>query len=483
MLNKIALPQAIEAEKAALGAVLTDESVSPVVCTSLSPADFSDQRNRLVFESMLRLFSAKKAIDPTVVVTDLKTNKTIDDVGGVDYLFELVQSCVAPSNASFYCKIIRDHSRLKNYILTLEDVIRSYAEGEMEDPSSFIAETKPKIDDAAVSGSSDGFQPIGGVVSRMMDQVSMAKEAGARVVTGIDTGFPSLNAITHGFHKNDLIIIAARPSMGKTALAGNIVSSMAEKGGTAAFISLEMTPEQIALRMCAAAAEVPSDSLLTGRIGEGDYQKVVSSAAGIGSMKVFFDDCSTGLVGDVVASISRIKINNPELSLVVIDYLGLMRVGAKVESRQVEVASITRSLKRLARTLGIAIVALCQLNRESEGSDGSRPTLANLRESGAIEQDADVVVLIHRPGYYTSRKAGEAEKFPSVAELIVAKNRNGATGIAKTDFYNDKCVFKDDNPKLNDDPAKARVAENAAKRRSYQSTQKTLENDGFEEDR
>jgi len=472
MASNISTPQAIEAEKAALGSVLSDERAASLVCSSLIPADFVEMKNRLVFESMLRLFLDRKPIDPTTIVTDMETHKVIDDAGGSDYLFELVQSCINPDNASFYVRIIRDHSRLKNYILSIDGVLKKYARGEVEDPSSFIAETKPQIDEAAIAGSSEGFKPIGAVADAVLNQVTLAKESGKGTVTGIDTGFPSLNAITHGFHKNDLIIIAGRPSMGKTALAGNIVSAVGKNGGVVAFISLEMTPEQVVKRLCSPISGVPLDSLETGNLTAEEYQKAKDATSEIKRMKVFFDDASTGLAGDVVASVSRIKANNPDLSLVVIDYLGLMKTAARMESRQIEVASITRSLKRLARTLDVSIVALCQLNREiEEKSEGARPTMANLRESGAIEQDADVVILIHRPDYYTSRKAGTKESYPSVAELIVAKNRNGGTGIARTYFYGDKCLFVNASDKIQEGSLSKTLADNERKRKAYQNGQ------------
>jgi replicative DNA helicase len=450
--NFIQYPKAVECEKSALGAALVDGGAASVVCTSLGDPDFMDPRNKLVFQAMSRLFAAKKPIDPATVTDDLSAAHTIDDAGGPDYLLELGESCISTDQTSFYVKQIKSFSVLRGYLTTVSGVLRRFSDERPTDPLGFIAETAPEIADSASKGASEGFESSKAIADKVRADIDAEALSGRRGLTGLDTGFAKLNEYTHGWQAGDLAIVAGRPSMGKTAFAANLAWSAAKKGKTVAFFSFEMRSDQIVRRMVSMVSTVRAERIQSGCLSQGELRLVDAAVHEIGRADIRFDDASSGALADVVADSDRLRVSCPELGLIIVDYIGLMSA-PRQESRQVEVAFISRSLKRMARALNVPVIALCQLNRESEGNEGSFPSMANLRESGAIEQDADLVILLHRQSYYESRKKGSEEPEISVENVIVAKNRNGRSGAV--DLMFDRGCQRFADPATRDEAANA----------------------------
>jgi len=437
----IKMPAVTEMEKTVLGAALVDEESSSLVVNSLNPNDFTQQGNRLVFESMKRLSDAKRAIDVETVTADMTAAHTFQDAGGSDFLFELVQSCISPSSTSYYAKEIRNTSVLRGYLKTIIDVLGKYQSGAQTSPLTFIAETKPLIDDAASQGAMSGFEKAGDVAEQVVDQIAAQKNSPKKGLSGLDTGFSDLNKLTHGWHPGDFIIIGGRPSMGKTSFAINTAYYGAKTGATVGFFSLEMSSVQIMGKLISVISKVSSDRIKSGMVSEGEMAKILAAKKESDGLQLFFDDKSSGLLGDVIGDSDRLKVASKGLGLVVVDYIQLMKLGRKTENRQTEVADISRSLKQLARTLNVPVIALAQLNRDSEGNEGARPTMSNLKESGSLEQDADVVILLHRQSYYERRKNGDNEAAVTTCEVIVDKNRNGETGTVGLTFSRDLSRF------------------------------------------
>jgi replicative DNA helicase len=439
MSNAIELPKALESEKCVLGAALLDPASATLALASLCDPDFaapagrSVSPNRLVFQSMERLRKAGKPVDAAAVTDEMAAAKTLDDAGGPEYLLELGNSPISSENIVFYVKNIKDNSRCRDYLKTLGGVIERYSAEGAPDPSGFVAETAPLIAKAAAEGAGDGFQTSREVALDAIRAIHEEMRSGKGGLTGVDTGFPSLNSYTHGWQKGDLVVIAGRTSMGKSALAANLARASAKAGSSVAFFSFEMKSRQIMDRLISMDSLVDHERIRAGTMTQAELAKAEVSAAAIGGLPIVFDDSCTASLSDVASSCERAKSSDSGLGLVVIDYLNLM-AGPHQESRQAEVALISRSLKQLARSLNVPVIALCQLNRDSEDNQSSIPTIANLRESGAIEQDADEIILLYRALYYETRKAGVDEPPIGAESLIFGKNRDGRLGTVELMF-------------------------------------------------
>lgn len=441
MSEKIVFPAQGEAEEALLGSALTDAGAASVVATGLDERDFTIAKNVLVFASIKRLYDRGIKIDATTVTSDMSSTKTIADIGGVDYLMELVLSCITPENAPYYVRMIKGQSLLRSFIKGCASVVNSYGKDTGGDPVQYVSEARIRLDEIASSGGSGDFEKSGEVAARAIESIEAEAKSGKNGLTGVDTGFIDLNEITHGLQPGDLVIAAGRPGMGKTAFAVNIAHNVAKTGKAVAFFSFEMRSEQIVRRILSLGSQVSMESMSTGRMSSLEAERLKRFANDLAGEPIYFNDSNTGLLGDVIADSNRLKVIDPRFGLVIIDYLGLMSLGMSTDNRVVEIQRITRSLKLLARSLEVPVLLLCQLNRDAENGDGQAPGLTNLRDSGAIEQDADLVLLLHRLSYYDAKRKGEAEPPSSIEDVYIAKSRNGRTGKVQLFFDRARSSF------------------------------------------
>ncbi|MCH3909382.1 MAG: replicative DNA helicase [Bacilli bacterium] len=456
---KITLPSNVEAERSVLGSMLMDPNAAAVGTVTLTEESFSgvDKRNVLVFKAMKELADHKEIIDSTSVINELTILKTIDDAGGADYIFELVSSTISPDQIDHYIKIVRDQAVLRDFLIELQNIQDSYANGGVSDISEFIASSSQKLEDIASKRQVGEFKDSSEVAKAVQLQIMSESNRGNRGLTGVDTGYPRLNQYTHGWQKGDLVIIAARPSVGKTAFALNLLVNGARyRDKPVAFFSCEMGAEQIMKRLISSDSLVNSESIQTGLLGEKDLEKIDRSVKRLSNTKIYIDDTANPMLGDLIAKARKLKAAHPDLAMIVIDYLNLISTESHFDSRANEVSLITKSLKELARSLLVPVIALTQLNRSVEQNVGRIPMLSNLKESGSIEQDADMVLLMYRKDYYKDigvadekpqgfakngytqqleenveaqrAKVGKDPNSVSVVTFSVAKNRNGRTG-------------------------------------------------------
>ncbi|OPZ36898.1 MAG: Replicative DNA helicase [Tenericutes bacterium ADurb.BinA155] len=484
MAKVIALPSNVEAERAVLGAMMMDKSALAIGVSSLTEDSFSevDPRNRLVFRAIHELTDRHNPVDPQTVTDELINLKLDKDSGAPDYLMTLVDSSISPDNVDHYIKIVKQQAVLRNFLLTMKKIQDEYNQGGIADIDDFLMKANQEISTVASSRSVGDFKEAKDVAEGVRVKLNQVSSASADGVTGVTTGYRRLNLLTHGWQKEDLIIVAARPSMGKTALAMNFAFNAASRGNVpVAFFSLEMNDTLIMERLIANRACVSNDKLQTGILGASERLKIASAIDEIGKTQLFFDDTPNSMLGDIIAKSTKLKAAHPDLGLIVIDYLGRIRTTAdgQVDSRQQEVSFISGSLKTMARQLHCPVIVVCQLNRNVEDTETKVPMLSNLRESGSIEQDADQVLLLYRKDYYASvgqkvpeRKSWASDKKygqqpqqqqapmpnpngpkapepedksgnPSVMKILVAKNRNGQTGEFSLIFSKSYSRFDD----------------------------------------
>ena len=436
-------PNNIPAERSVLGSMMLDERAVAEAVNVLKEKSFYVPAHRLVFSAITSLFEAQKPIDIISVATSLQAQNSLEKVGGEEYLAQLTESVPTTANIEHYARIVQDKWLVRELILASQNIVADCYRGELE-TKALLGNAEKKVFDIAQSGTKGDFAKISDM---MLDTIEYLEELSKKTgsVTGVDTGFAQLNDFTTGLHGGELIIIAARPAMGKTAFALNLAENVAIKDnrGVAVF-SMEMTARQLLLRILSSHAGVEGQKLRRGDLSQRDWTAFMQAGTVFKKAKIFIDASPQLTPLDVRARCRRLKADNPDLGLVIIDYIQLMDANAKgVDGRQQEVAYISRSLKAMAMELDLPVVALSQLNRDSEkGKEkGARPQLSQLRESGAIEQDADVVMLLYRPAYYS-----EDPKFENYAEVILAKQRNGPTGTVKLNFFNKFARFEDPAP-------------------------------------
>lgn len=412
------LPFNMEAEQAVLGSALTDSESVGEAAQVLKPDDFYFSANKFIFEAVMDLFNANSAIDFVTVTEQLKLNNKLDAVGGIDYLKRLAVSVPTTQHVKYYSDIIREKSILRMLIRQAEK-ISSMAHSEEDTLSQLIERSEQMIFDISSSREQTDIVHISDVLQSAYD--AMARNAENRGgITGIATGFDELNKRTGGFHGGELIIIAGRPGMGKSAFAVNIAEHISiNLGKTVAIFNLEMPREQIVNRILCSQALVNNGRIRTGTMEPDDWEKICDVADSIAKAPIYIDDSASITVSQIRAKCRRLK-QMKQLDLIVIDYLQLMQGSGRSDNRQQEISEISRSLKVLAKELDVPVIALSQLKRESESQKGKRPILSDLRESGAIEQDADMVMFLFR-NYYYSKNPEEKE----LAECIIAKNRSG----------------------------------------------------------
>ncbi len=427
-------PQNIEAEKSVLGSIFLDNNALLKVFDLLRPEDFYRSAHGAIYQTMLELFEHNEPIDLVTVHNALKDKDLLEQIGGAAYLAELAHFVPTAANVVYYAHIVREKSILRQLIAISTDIAsRCYEATEPVD--DLLEEAERAIFEIRSKGDKKGFLPIREVIKSAVFQIEHLHQR-REEVTGVPTGFLEFDRLTTGLQPSDLIIIAGRPSMGKTCLALNIAQHAAiEHNIPVAIFSLEMSKEQLAIRMLCSEAKVDAQAIRTGRLTDGEWQRLTFAANRLSQAPIFVDDTPAITVLELRAKARRLMAEQG-LGLVIIDYLQLMRSREHRERREQEISEISSSLKAMAKELNVPVVALSQLNRRVEERPDKRPQLADLRESGAIEQDADVIVFIYREEVY---KKDTPDK--GIAELIIGKQRNGPTGVVRLAFLSKYSSF------------------------------------------
>jgi replicative DNA helicase len=435
-------PHSVEAEESVLGAILIDNQVINDALTIVQPEDFYRIAHQQIFSAMESLDREGKPIDIITLGERLKARGHLDQIGGVEFLGKLSVSVPSAANTSYYAKLVKEKSLRRGIIRAGGHIISSAFDDESS-IEEFLNGCEQKVLSVSESRAKDSFHKVGVVVQdsiKLVEKLYDSKE----LITGIPTGFMKLDEKTSGLQPSDLVIIAARPSMGKTAFALSIVQHVGlHKKGAVALFSLEMSKEQLVLRMLCSEARVPNQKVKTGHLGERDFPRLVDAASKIAEAPIFIDDTPSLPISELRAKCRRLHRDTP-LSLVVVDYLQLMRSPSYANSREQEIADISRSLKALAKELHVPVVALSQLNRSLESRNDKRPMMSDLRESGAIEQDADIIMFIYRDEFYNADSPDKG-----VAEIIIGKHRSGPTGLSRLAFSGELTRF--DNLEERDD--------------------------------
>ena len=422
-------PQDLEAEKAVIGAMLVSETAVSAVAERLTAEDFYSEVHRIIYGAMTRLYARGEPIDQLTLTNELRSVGEFDKVGGRAYVFQIVESVPTAANAARYADIVRGKALLRD-IIDVGSRITEDAFGEPEDVSKALDAAEQLIYGVSNRILREHLAPVSELAPGALEMIQRLYEAEGEV-TGVETGFEDLDRLTTGFHKSDLVILAARPAMGKTALALNAIWYAAgQKGMPVAIFSLEMSKEQLVQRLISQTTRIPAQALRSGNVKAEDWPKLVRGVAEVSRAPVWIDDTAGVTLMEIRAKVRRLSSQlkargEPPLALVVVDYLQLMigGQGNRSENRQQEIAEISRGLKVLARDLDVPVLAIAQLSRAVEQRHDKRPLLSDLRDSGAIEQDADMVMFLYRDEYYNSDSDDKG-----IAEIIVGKHRNGPTG-------------------------------------------------------
>ncbi len=429
-------PHADEAERAVIGGILLENDALNVVLENLDADDFYTEAHRLVFSAMVELYRAGQPVDLVTLRVWLEQRSKLQAVGGDDYLLELTNTIPAVANISAHANLVREKALIRNLISTCHEVAaKGYAD--YGEATSFLDAAEKAIFQVSKERTRSPYEHIKEVVLRAFQQVNEAAQHQDRI-TGLPSGFTALDAKTAGMHPGDLIIIAGRPGMGKTAFALNVAVNACEarKVGVGIF-SLEMPKEQLVKRMLCAEARVDGGRMRTGHLSREDWPKLAAAAGSLSDFPLWIDDTPGLTVMELRAKTRRLQSEHG-LGLVVVDYLQLMRSGTRTDSREQEISEISRFLKGLAKELSLPVIALSQLNRgvESRGNKDKRPQLSDLRESGAIEQDADTIMFIYRDEVYNQESAEKG-----IAEIIIGKQRSGPTGTVRARFFDNYTRF------------------------------------------
>jgi len=436
------LPHNLDAERSVLGAILLDNAAVNPAGETLIPEDFYGEAHRVVFEAMVALSEDNSAIDPVTVAERLERSSQLERAGGLGYLSTLMDGLPRALNVAQYARIVKDKASLRNLISSANAIITSAMVGE-EDTDDIIDEAERRIFEIAEDKVKRGFLSIQDLAGETMKQLEELHER-REFITGVPTGFKRLDTMTAGLQPGDLIIIAGRPSMGKTALALNIAQHVALRhGGSVGIFSLEMSTQQLIRRLMSSEAQVDNHKLATGFLSDKDLNDLLNALQYLASAKIFVDDTANPSLLEMRSKARRLKAEHG-LDLLIIDYLQLMSLG-RFENRNLEIGAISRALKGLAKELELPVIALSQLSRAPEARSEHRPQLSDLRESGNLEQDADVVSFIYREEVYNPDPAVQG-----TAELIIAKQRNGPIGTVPLAFLKQYTAFKDRDDR--DDP-------------------------------
>ena len=429
-------PRSVEAEQSVLGSILLDKEAMISVSETLVPEDFYKEAHKVIYESMLKLYNSQSEIDLITLTDELRDQGYLDDIGGIAYITSLSTVVPTTSNIKYYVNIVKEKSISRQLISAANDIINLGYDGSAK-VEYVLENAEKKIFDISQERATNDFQPINQVISEALSMLENLYEE-KNDVTGLTTGFRDLNKKINGLQRSDLLLIAARPAMGKTAFALNLVQNAALKGdASVAVFSLEMSKEQLVQRMIASQSTVELKKIKTGTLADNDWPRITDGMAILSGAKIHIDDTPGIKISELRSKCRKLKIEKG-LDLVLIDYLQLMEGEGQNESRQQEIAKISRSLKILAKELDCPVVALSQLSRAPEQRADHRPMLSDLRESGSIEQDADIVMFLYRDEYYNP----DTEK-KNIGEVIVAKNRHGETGTVELVWFGGIQKFAD----------------------------------------
>ncbi|KUJ96513.1 MAG: Replicative DNA helicase [Desulfonauticus sp. 38_4375] len=437
-------PHSLEAEKAVLGGVFLSASLFFSIVDLLVPEDFYYPQHKLIFSTFLELHRQNKPIDLLTVTSELEKQNKLEEVGGPLYLASLPEAVATSANALYYAEIVKEKSTRRRLIETGTELITDGFE-ESRDIKEIVDDSERKIFSLAESSIKPVFVSSKELSSKVFEELQQRIER-KEIVTGVPTGYYKLDELTAGFQPTDLIIIAGRPSMGKTAFALNVAMRAAVQTETpVAIFSLEMSKEQLMMRMLCSWGKVDLKNLRTGFVSDEDFIKLTDAASALSQAPIFIDDTPALSTIEIRARSRRLKAEQG-LGLVIVDYLQLMKASRTIDSREQEISEISRSLKALAKELEVPVVALSQLNRKVEERTDKRPKLSDLRESGAIEQDADLIIFLYRDEVY-NKKEDNPKK--GIAEIIIGKQRNGPIGVVELAYLGRYTAFEN----LSDIPA------------------------------
>lgn len=438
-------PNSLEAEESVLGSIFLDPTVLEDILEELRWEDFYLEKHKIIFKMIELLYASGNPVDVVSVIERIRAEKSLEKIGGEETLINLAQMVPTTANVMYYTNIVKDKALLRNLIYASKDIVETIrTESDTQEILEYAEKRIFSITEARATRTYEVLPNVmTGVVDQIVDLKNKAEKGNVSLVTGLSTGYAPLDRISSGFHRSDLIIIAARPSMGKSSFALNIATKMALKNNNSvAIFSLEMTKEQLTNRVLCSEAKVDLQKARTGQINKTEWEKIIHAAGKLQKANFILDD-EPGLDSRTLRAKARRIKREYGIDILLIDYLQLMSSRSRnSENRQQEISEISRSLKLLARELDITVVALSQLSRGVEQREDKRPRLSDLRESGAIEQDADMVMFLYRDSYYKRKKDGENESLilnePHESELIIGKQRNGPVGTIKLMF----------NPKL-----------------------------------
>ncbi|MCU9812362.1 replicative DNA helicase [Paraclostridium sp. AKS81] len=414
-------PHSVESEQSILGSILLDKEAIITVTETIKPEDFYKEAHKIIYECMMKLNNKNEPIDLITLTEELKKQGHLEDIGGISYITSLSTIVPTTSNVKYYADIVKEKSVLRKLIRVSNDILNLGYDSSIK-VEDILEKAEKQIFDISQEKSSEDFQTINSVLMDTYDAIEKLY-TNKEDITGITTGFDDLNKKTNGLQRTDLLLVAARPAMGKTAFSLNLVQNAALKGdASVAVFSLEMSKEQLVQRMLSAQSHVELKKIKTGNLDENDWPRIIDAMSVLSNANIYIDDTPGIKIGELRSKCRKLKIEKG-LDLILIDYLQLMEGDGGNESRQQEISKISRSLKIIAKELNCPVVALSQLSRAPEQRSDHRPMLSDLRESGAIEQDADIVMFLYRDEYYHP----DSER-KNIGEIIIAKNRHGETG-------------------------------------------------------
>ncbi len=438
-MNPKVQPHNQEAEQSVLGAAFISKVALQKVCDDLMPESFYFDSHAKIFEVLKELYHEGIAVDVTTVTDKLKSKKLLSQVGDVDYLLEIINSVPTASNVDYYINIVNEKAVLRSLIETATSIVSDAYIGDSS-INETLDDAERKILNVVKNRKTSEFKPIQEALSTAQSNLEKLSENGGEI-TGVPTGFYDLDKVTTGFHENEMIILAARPGMGKTAIVLNMVVNVATytKKNVAVF-NLEMSADQLAMRMISSAGQIDGYKIRTGKLEHNDWKRVNEAISQLADTHIMIDDTPGISIGEIRAKCRRLAATEHGLAMIVIDYLQLVSTTSKYAgNRQQEVAEISRELKKLALELKVPIIACAQLSRAVEGREDKRPLMSDLRESGSIEQDADIVAFLYRDDYYN--KEARMDDNNSVVEFIIGKNRSGVTKTVELLFKKNTSTF------------------------------------------
>ncbi|WP_291293214.1 replicative DNA helicase [Enterococcus sp.] len=443
-------PQDIEAEQAVLGAIFLDADSIIDAMEIIEPQDFYRRSHQIIFQSMIQLNDRNESIDLITLKAEIEKSNSLEDIGGFTYLTELSQASPSAASIAYYAKIVDDKATLRNLIQTASRIVTKGFEQD-EDVQSIVDQAEKSILEVSEKRNSNGFQSIADVLNRTIENIDQLAQNNEEI-TGLPTGYAALDKMTAGLQKEELIILAARPAVGKTAFALNIAQNVGTKTDrSVAIFSLEMGAESLVNRMLCAEGSIEASHLRTGQLSEEEWRNLIVAMGSLSNASIYIDDTPGIKISEIRARCRKLAQEKGNLGLILIDYLQLIE-GTGRENRQQEVSEISRQLKKLAKELKVPVIALSQLSRGVEQRQDKRPVLSDIRESGSIEQDADIVAFLYRDDYYQregdDEDGGEEPQNNNVIEVIIEKNRSGARGTVELLFIKEYNKFSSLSPRV-----------------------------------